>query len=104
MTTATVTEEQVVDALREIYDPEIPIINIVDLGLIYEVEVHDSEVNVEMSLTAQGCPMSGTISATCEEAIEAIPGVGNATVDVVWDPPWSPEKITEEGRKALGWE
>ena len=104
MTTATVTEDQVVDALRDIYDPEIPVINIVDLGLIYDVKVHEGQVNVEMSLTAQGCPMSGTIGATCEEAIEAITGVENATVDIVWDPPWSPEKITDEGKKALGWE
>ena len=101
---ATVTEAEVYEALKDIYDPEIPMISIVDLGLVYEVKVDDGEVNVTMSLTAQGCPMSGTIGGTCTEAIEAVPGVKNAHVDIVWDPPWTPEMITEEGKRALGWE
>ena len=99
-----VTEEQVIEALSDIYDPEIPMINIVDLGLIYDVKINDGEVNLTMTLTAQGCPMSGTIGGTCTDAIEQVPGVNNASVDIVWDPPWTPEKITEEGKKALGWE
>ena len=101
---ATVTEAEVLTALSDIYDPEIPMINIVDLGLIYDVKVEDSDVRVTMTLTAQGCPMSGTIGGTCTEKIEEIPGVTKAFVDIVWDPPWTPEKITEEGKMALGWE
>ncbi len=98
------TEADVYEALKEIYDPEIPMISIVDLGLIYDVKVNDGDVNVSMTLTAQGCPMSGFIGSTCTEAIEAIPGVNNAYVDIVWDPPWTPEMITQEGKRALGWE
>ena len=101
---ATVTEAGVYEALKDIYDPEIPMISIVDLGLVYDVKVDDGEVNVTMSLTAQGCPMSGTIGGTCTEAIEAVPGVKKAHVEIVWDPPWTPEMITEEGKMALGWE
>ncbi len=100
----TITEEQVIGALSDIYDPEIPMINIVDLGLIYDVKIEDDNVNLTMTLTAQGCPMSGTIGSTCTDAIEQIPEVQNAYVDIVWDPPWTPEKITEEGKRALGWE
>ena len=101
---ATVTETEVYDALKDIYDPEIPMISIVDLGLIYEVKVDEGDVHVTMSLTAQGCPMSGTIGGTCTEAIEAIPGVKQASVNIVWEPAWTPEMITEEGKRALGWE
>ena len=101
---ATVTEKDVLEALGDIYDPEIPMINIVDLGLVYEVKVEDGDVHVTMSLTAQGCPMSGTIGGTCTERMEQIPGVKNASVDIVWEPPWTPDMITPEGKRALGWE
>ena len=101
---ATITETDVLEALSDIYDPEIPMINIVDLGLIYDVDINDSEVKVTMSLTAQGCPMAGSIGGVCTEAVESIPGVENAYVDIVWDPPWTPDLITEEGKRALGWE
>ncbi len=99
-----VTETEVLEALSDIYDPEIPMINIVDLGLIYGVDIKDSDVMVTMSLTAQGCPMAGSIGGVCTEAVESIPGVENAYVDIVWDPPWTPDLITEEGKRALGWE
>ena len=99
-----VTETEVLEALSDIYDPEIPMINIVDLGLIYGVDIKDTDVMVTMSLTAQGCPMAGSIGGVCTEAVEAIPGVENAYVDIVWDPPWTPDLITEEGKRALGWE
>ena len=100
----SVTEADVLEALGEIYDPEIPMINIVDLGLIYEVKINEGDVQVEMSLTAQGCPMAGSIGGVCTEAVEAIDGVNSAMVDIVWDPPWTPDMITEDGKKALGWE
>ena len=100
----SITETDVFEALSDIYDPEIPMINIVDLGLIYDVKINEGDVQVTMSLTAQGCPMSGTIGGVCTEAVEAIAGVNSAMVDIVWDPPWTPDMITEDGKKALGWE
>ncbi|MEE9199050.1 MAG: metal-sulfur cluster assembly factor [Dehalococcoidia bacterium] len=101
---ATVTEQDVMGALGEIYDPEIPMISIVDLGLVYDVKVDDGDVKVTMTLTAMGCPMAGTISGTCEDRIRQIPGVKDAFAEIVWDPPWNPEMITPEGKRALGWE
>jgi metal-sulfur cluster biosynthetic enzyme len=96
-----VTEEQVWDALRNCYDPEIPL-NIVDLGLVYEVKVEKDDVHVKMTLTAQGCPAHGLISDTVREELQRIPGVKEATVEVVWDPPWEPGRISEEGKRRLG--
>ncbi len=99
-----VTEAQVLEALKEVYDPEIPV-NVVDLGLIYNVQIQDGEkgarVYVEMTLTAPGCPMSGPIGMMAREAILKVPGVEDATVVFVWDPPWTPERISEEGKKVL---
>jgi metal-sulfur cluster biosynthetic enzyme len=88
-------------ALRNCYDPEIPV-NIVDLGLIYHVRISDARVDVKMTLTAQGCGMGGYIAHEAEEQIRALPGVREATVEVVWDPPWNPSMISPEGRKMLG--
>lgn len=99
-----VTKEQVLEALKNVYDPEIPV-NVVDLGLIYRVEVEPGtqgeRVYVEMTLTAPGCPMYGPIGASAREAILQIPGVEDAMVNVVWDPPWQPSMITEDGKKVL---
>ncbi|MFQ6617331.1 MAG: metal-sulfur cluster assembly factor [Fidelibacterota bacterium] len=96
-----VTEEKVYKALRECYDPEIPV-NIVDLGLVYDVEVEGDKVNVKMTLTAVGCPMHSVISQNVKSKLEAIEGVKSANVEVVWDPPWKPEMMSEEARKKLG--
>jgi len=96
-----VTEEQVWEALRECYDPEIPL-NIVDLGLIYEVKVENDAVNVKMTLTAQGCPAHGDIAEGVRQQLKMIPGVNDATVEVVWDPPWDPSRMSEEGKRRLG--
>ncbi|MGE0823207.1 MAG: metal-sulfur cluster assembly factor [Candidatus Binatia bacterium] len=95
------SEEQVYDALRQCRDPEIPV-NIVDLGLVYDVRINEEHVNVKMTLTTQGCGMGGYITQEAEEHIRALPGVQNATVEIVWDPPWNPSMISASGRKTLG--
>ncbi len=89
------------NTLKTCYDPEIPV-NIVDLGLVYEVEISDQNVSVKMTLTAPGCGMGPVIAADAQKKIAALPGVRNAEVSVVWDPPWSPERITQAGREKLG--
>jgi metal-sulfur cluster biosynthetic enzyme len=102
MTTEQVlTKDQVIEALKEVYDPEIPV-NIVDLGLVYDVEVSDGEVAIEMTLTAQGCGMGPYIAQQAEWRVAELPGVEDVEVEVVWDPPWSPELITEDGKRLLG--
>ena len=101
MSNATLDAETVIDALKSVYDPEIPI-NIVDLGLIYNVEVDDGEVSVEMTLTTAGCPMGAYLAQQAEWRIAEIDGVEDVTVDLVWEPPWSVDKITEAGKKLLG--
>lgn len=104
------TENEVLDALKQCYDPEIPV-NIVDLGLIYEIRFDTApgsdpepqqDVAVDMTLTAQGCPEHVNISAQVKARIEQLPGVRNVTVNVIWTPPWSPERLSPEARKQLG--
>ncbi len=95
------TREDVIDKLRLCYDPEIPL-NVVDLGLIYRVEVEEGEVEVDMTLTAQGCPSHTEISRDVRMTLLNMPGVTNVKVNVVWDPPWGPERISPEGRQKLG--
>ena len=95
------SEDLVFQALRKCRDPEIPV-NIVDLGLIYDVRIMGDLVNVTMSLTTQGCGMGGYISQEAEEQIRSLPGVREAKVEIVWDPPWNPSMISEAGRKVLG--
>ena len=101
-------ETAVWDALRKCYDPEIPV-NIVDLGLIYDLRVLPGEsdkhhVAVKMTLTAVGCGMGPVIANDAREKIESLPEVEAASVDIVWDPPWSPQMISDQGRKILGLE
>jgi metal-sulfur cluster biosynthetic enzyme len=99
---ADVTAEAVTLALKEVYDPEIPV-NVVDLGLIYGVNVDDdNHVHVDMTLTAAGCGMGPFIAQQAEWAIAEIDGVKDVDVEITFEPPWSPEKITEDGRKLLG--
>lgn len=93
--------EDVYDALKDVYDPEIPV-NVVDLGLIYNVEVEDGDVHVEMTLTAQGCGMGPYIAQQAEWRVAEIDDVEDVEVDVVFDPPWNPEMITEDGKRLLG--
>lgn len=95
------TKEDVIEALKDVYDPEIPV-NIVDLGLVYNVEVEDNEVEVEMTLTAQGCGMGPYIGQQAEWRIAELEDVEDVVVNLVWDPPWNPEFISEDGKKLLG--
>jgi FeS assembly SUF system protein len=96
-----VTPEEVYKALQECYDPEIPI-NIVDLGLIYDVQIDEDHVHVVMTLTAQGCPAHAFISEAVRARVAEIPGVKSADVQVVWDPPWDPSRMSEAAKKQLG--
>lgn len=111
---AAITEQDVLSALKSCYDPEIPV-NIVDLGLIYNVnfapapnpseanpEETKQDVTVEMTLTAQGCPEHVNISAQVKSRVEQLPGVQNCTVNVVWTPAWSPERLSPDAKKQLG--
>ena len=88
------------DALKDVFDPEIPI-NIVDLGLIYKLEEKDGNVKVEMTLTAPGCPVAGELARSVEAAIGAVNGTMGAKVDVVFDPPWNQSRMSDEARIAL---
>jgi|SRR5215813_3132024 len=102
----SVTQEDVFSALKQCYDPEIPV-NIVDLGLIYDVRLDAApdqlqDITVEMTLTAQGCPEHVNISAQVKSRCEQLPGIRNATVNVVWNPPWTPERLSPDARKQLG--
>jgi metal-sulfur cluster biosynthetic enzyme len=101
-----VTQEDVISALKQCYDPEIPV-NIVDLGLIYEVRFDSTpdqqqDVTVDMTLTAQGCPAHVEISGQVKARLEQLPGVRNAAVNIVWNPPWTPERLSPDARKQLG--
>ncbi|HVB78112.1 MAG TPA: iron-sulfur cluster assembly protein [Candidatus Nitrosotalea sp.] len=95
------SEDQVMDVLREVFDPEIPV-NIVDLGLIYGITVNPQRVDVRMTLTALGCPMAADVMADVRDHLLTLPGVLEAGVDLVYDPPWSPERMTEDARWELG--
>ncbi|HLD81386.1 MAG TPA: metal-sulfur cluster assembly factor [archaeon] len=100
------TREAVFAALKECYDPEIPVVNIVDLGLVYNVELSgeaNSDVKVTMTLTSIGCPMADQIQMQVTSRLLAVQGVKNAVVEVVFDPPWSPEKMTEEAKVLLNY-
>ena len=94
------------DTHKTCYDPEIPV-NIVDLGLVYDMHIEplpsgNSLVSVKMTLTAPGCGMGGTIAGDAQQKILYLPGVEEAVVEIVWDPPWHQSMITEQGRKVLG--
>ncbi|MEE4153207.1 MAG: SUF system Fe-S cluster assembly protein [Erythrobacter sp.] len=95
-------QQAVVDALKEIFDPEIPV-NIYDLGLIYGVEVDDeADVTITMTLTTPHCPVAETMPGEVELRASSVPGIRDAEVVLVWDPPWSPEKMSDEARLELG--
>jgi FeS assembly SUF system protein len=99
---ATITREDVLEKLKEVYDPEIPV-NVVDLGLIYGVEVNDgNEVHVLMTLTAPGCGMGPYIAQQAEWAVSELDGLEDVTVEMVFDPPWTPDMLTEDGKVLLG--
>ena len=101
-------EAQVWEQLKTCYDPEIPV-NIVDLGLVYDMQISPAEgggtrVDVKMTLTAPGCGMGGSIAYDAKQKLLGLPGIAEAEVELVWDPPWSPQMISPEGRQLLGME
>jgi len=93
--------EAVIAALKEIYDPEIPV-NIYDLGLIYNVEINDGHALVSMTLTTPHCPVAESMPGEVELRVGAVPGIGDAEVNLVWEPAWSPANMTDEARLELG--
>jgi FeS assembly SUF system protein len=96
-------EERVMDALRTVFDPEIPV-NIYDLGLVYGLDVDEAEgrVEIRMTLTAPGCPVAQTFPATVEDTVFSVDGVNDVHVELVWDPPWSRERMSDAARLQLG--
>ena len=94
--------ESVIDALKDIYDPEIPV-NIYDLGLIYDVEITpEHHAKVKMTLTTPHCPVAESMPGEVELRVGAVPGIGDAEVELVWDPPWDPQKMSDEAKLELG--
>jgi len=104
---APATEQEIWESLKQVYDPEIPV-NIVDLGLVYDLCMGDlpdgggKQVKMKMTLTAPGCGMGPAIAADAQNRILSLPGIDDASVEVVWDPPWHQSMISEEGKKTLG--
>jgi len=95
------TKEQVYEVLHACYDPEIPV-DIVNLGLVYDVEVNGDKVAVKMTLTAPGCGMGGIIASDAQQKILDLPDVKEASVDLVWEPPWDPSMMSAEAKQKLG--
>ena len=101
-TEVKITKEQVLEQLKDVFDPEIPV-NVVDLGLIYDVQVSDgNEVYVQMTLTAPGCGMGPYIAQQAEWAVSELEGLEDVAVEMVFDPPWTPDMLTEDGKQLLG--
>ena len=99
--TAILTKDDVMEALKDVYDPEIPV-NVVDLGLVYDCHVDQGDVQIKMTLTFAGCGMGPQIAQQAEDRISEIEGVGEVDVEMVFDPPWNPEMISEAGKLQLG--
>ena len=96
-----VTKAQVLNALKKVYDPEFPI-SVVDLGLIYDVKIAKDRVSIKMTLTNPGCPMSAVITNMVREKVESLKGVKEAAIELVFEPQWTPERISKEARKKFG--
>ncbi len=95
-------EAEILEALREVYDPEIPV-NIYDLGLIYEVNVDEQGVvDIEMTLTSPACPVAGILPGQVEQKVREVPGVADVSVELVWEPAWSVDRMSEEAKLELG--
>lgn len=96
-----IDENAIIDAVSTIYDPEIPV-NVYDLGLIYAIDLHDDgKVQVEMTLTAPNCPSAQELPVMVQQAIEKVKGVTEVKVEIVWDPPWDPSRMSDEARLTL---
>jgi FeS assembly SUF system protein len=95
--------DDIVGALKTVYDPEIPA-DIYELGLVYKIDIEDDRsVKIEMTLTAPGCPVAGEMPGWVQNAVSAVEGVSDVDVEMVFDPPWTPDRMSEEARVALGW-
>ncbi len=94
---------RVLAALREVIDPELGL-NVVDLGLVYGIEIRGAAVDVGLTMTSSACPLGEHVARLAEQRLGALPGIEAVTVNLVWDPPWSPERMSEAARQALGWE
>lgn len=98
-----VTNQQVLDSLKECMDPEIPI-NVVDMGLIYGVDVKDdNKVDIKMTMTTRGCPLHDTLVSDVKRYVNKVPGVEGVNVEIVWEPAWTPERMSEEGKKLINY-
>lgn len=99
------TKEKVIEALKNVYDPEIPV-NIVDLGLIYDIQVDEmaGKVKIKMTLTAPGCPLGTYILSDAEMVVKEVEGVKDVEVELTYDPPWSPEMMSIDAKKELGYD
>ncbi len=91
------------EALRGVIDPEIGL-DVVELGLVYDVEVKDGAVRIELTMTTPACPMGEQIVADAETRVHRVPGVGEVEIRLVWDPPWDPSRMSEKAKDVLGWE
>jgi metal-sulfur cluster biosynthetic enzyme len=98
---SSVKPEDVIEVLRQCYDPEIPV-NIVDLGLIYDIAIKPERIDIKMTLTALGCPMAADVMADVRDHLLTLPGISDAGVDIVYEPVWTPERMSEEARWELG--
>ena len=103
MAALLINEAAVLEALKDVIDPELGV-NVVDLGLIYEVAIDGNDIHITMTLTTPGCPLHESIAEAVDQVLRLmLPGVGGVAVDLVWDPPWTPALISEQGRWELGW-
>jgi metal-sulfur cluster biosynthetic enzyme len=99
----TVTSQQILDSLKQCMDPEIPI-NIVDMGLIYGVKVtDDNKVDIKMTMTTRGCPLHETLVSDVKRYVNKVPGVSDVNIEIVWEPAWTPEKMSDEGKKLINY-
>jgi FeS assembly SUF system protein len=95
-------EIKIIEAIKTCFDPEIPV-NIYEMGLIYDIQIDDDyQVRVKMTLTSPGCPVAGTLPGEVQEKVKSVEGISNAKVEVVWDPPWNPDMMSEEAKLELG--
>ena len=95
--------DDIISALKTVYDPEIPA-DIYELGLIYKIDVEDNrEVKIDMTLTAPGCPVAGEMPGWVQDAVSTVEGVSGVDVQMVFDPPWTPDRMSEEAKVAVGW-
>ena len=96
-------EEQIRESLKEVFDPEVGV-NIIDLGLVYQIELRPEELYIQITMTSPTCPLSGVITRNMDQVLrKTFPDLGEMTIELVWDPAWSPELMSDTAKKQLGW-